>query len=340
MPKVKVKTLIIDDSAFMRLFLADVLQSDGRIKVLGTASNGREGVERAKALKPDVVITDVMMPGYDGLFVVKQLMREMPLPIILLSSLDRADPKIFEALKEGAIDFIDKPSEQDVQDNYNSLISLVLQVGTIDDATRFNSFDKRVNVHPHSFDSLTNYDIITIGASTGGPTALEFFLNNIPENLRIPIVIAQHMPARFIENFATRLSNTSQRNIRIAKDGERIEDGTIYFLPGDVNTRIDVNKCFRFTDVLYEEFNHPSIDCLFESVALVYGNKSIGIILTGMGKDGTVGLDEIKKVGGLTIAQDERTSVIYGMPKSAVDYGAAVYQLSLKDIPPFIVSAL
>jgi len=199
---------------------------------------------------------------------------------------------------------------------------------------------RRANNLSHAFDATLNYEIIAIGASTGGPGALEFVINNTPANLVTPIVIAQHMPERFIKSFASRLAQCTGRNVKVADDGEPVLYHTIYLLPGNSNTRIDHNRCFRFTQDTYQEYNNPSIDCLFDSVASVYGKKAIGVVLTGMGKDGMKGLAEIKMAGGLTIAQDQHSSVVYGMPKAAQESGAACQQLPLAEIPNFIISAL
>lgn len=335
----KIKTLLIDDSGFMRIFLSDLLRADNRIEVLDTAINGLEGVQKAKALKPDVIITDMVMPHYDGLFVVKQLMKEMPVPIILLSSLDRTDPKIFDALNEGAFDFIDKPLEKDVRNGFRPLTNLVCEASA-SPITKSSQRTRRINSLRHTFDPILNYEIITIGASTGGPGAVEFVINNIPENLSTPVIIAQHMPERFINSFVKRLCETTKRNICVAHEGKAILNHTIYLLPGNTNTRIDHHRFFRFTQDTYVQYNNPSVDCLFESIASVYGKKAIGIILTGMGKDGVKGLAEIKAAGGLTISQDQASSVVYGMPKAAAETGAASHQLPLTEIPTFIISAL
>jgi len=201
------------------------------------------------------------------------------------------------------------------------------------------------NSHAHTFTSTTQYDIVVIGASTGGPGAIEQIVNNLPSNLNIPVVIAQHMPARFLETFSARLNENSPLPVKLGSRGEALKGGTVYIASGESNTRIENNlvtgmPMITFTSRKYDEFNYPSVDCLFESVADVYGNRSIAVILTGMGKDGMLGLKKIKSLGGFTIAQDEESSVVYGMPKAAVEYDAVRQIVRLKEIPGFIVSCL
>jgi two-component system chemotaxis response regulator CheB len=342
MGRANIRTLLIDDSGFMRIMLADLLRRDGNIEIVATAANGYEGVEKVKALKPDVVITDMVMPQFDGLYVVQQLMKEMPLPIILLSSLDRTDPKIFDALKEGAFDFIDKPHEREVLQGYASLAAMVREA-SLTDYVNLSHQRTRRNTSVHEFESQLNYDIIAIGASTGGPSAVELIVTNLPSNLAVPVVIAQHMPERFIRSFAARLNEQTGMSVSVACEGEPLLQRHIYLAPGTANMRLELKGSLpsvKYVDDHYKEFNHPSIDCLFESVAAVYGSRAIGAILTGMGRDGAHGLALIQQAGGLTLSQDRDSCVVYGMPRVAFETGAARHQIALSEIPNFIISAL
>jgi two-component system, chemotaxis family, protein-glutamate methylesterase/glutaminase len=342
MEKPKIRTLLIDDSGLIRILLADVLRADENIEVIATASNGLEGVEKVKALRPDVVITDMVMPKYDGLYVVQQLMKETPLPIILMSSVGRTDPKVFDALREGAFDFVEKPHSKKIAKGSESLLRMVHEA-SMTDYLKIRQRTKERNSFDHTFESQLNYDIIAIGASTGGPSAVEMIVNNLPHNLTIPIIIAQHMPQRFIESFAARLANSIGMQVSVAQEGEALSGNHIYLAPGKTNMRIDFsgsNSIIRYVPDHYQEFNHPSINCLFESVASMYGRRAIGVVLTGMGKDGTNGLGKIREAGGLTLSQDESSCAVYGMPRSAFESGAARYQVPLTEISNFIVSAL
>jgi two-component system chemotaxis response regulator CheB len=337
----KIKTLLIEDSGFMRILISDILRKDESIEVVATARNGKDGVEKTIALKPDVVITDMVMPDYDGLYVVRQLMKEMPVPIILLSSLNRANPLIFDALKEGAFDFLDKSLDRGTE--YHAL-TLMIKEASMSDYLRLRNRFKGKNRAIHTFDTKLNSDIIAIGASTGGPGAIEYIINHFPVNLSIPVLIAQHMPERFIETYAVRLAETTGMKVSVIRDGESLLGGHIYLAPGNTNIRLDKSSgpipVVRYTQDRFREYNYPSIDSIFGSIADIYGKRAVAVILTGMGKDGTEGLLKIQRSGGITISQDAASSVVYGMPKAAYESGAARYQIPLNEIPNFIISAL
>jgi two-component system chemotaxis response regulator CheB len=342
----RIRTLLIDDSAFMRKVIGDIIRSDNSLDLVGIANNGREGSAMALELKPDVVITDMIMPEYDGMYVVQSVMEKYPTPIILLSSLEKSDTRIFDALQYGAFEFIDKPVDMDVVrlGNYR-LLELIREASKTDITLLKARQLAKKNSHAHTFTTTTHYDIVVIGASTGGPGAVEQIVNNLPSNLNIPVVIAQHMPARFLETFSARLNENSPLPVKLGSRGETLKSGIVYIASGESNTRIENNlvtglPMITHTSRKYDEFNFPSVDCLFESVADVYGNRCIGVILTGMGKDGMVGLKKIKSLGGFTIAQDEESSVVYGMPKAAVEFDAVRQTVRLKEIPGFIVSCL
>lgn len=340
----RIRTVLIDDSAFMRKLIGEIISADNSLELVGVASNGREGERLALSLQPDVVVTDMVMSEFDGMYVVNSLMNKQPVPIILLSSLEKTDVRIFDALKSGAFEFIDKPTDYrgDQMQNYG-LVDLIKEASRAD-VSQLKARQTGKNNHRHSFESL-NYQIVVIGASTGGPGAVEHIITNLPRNLQVPIVVAQHMPARFIESFASRLNDSNAIPVRLPAKGEQLRPGVVYVAPGDANMRIDRNLAtgqpiITFTQKKYREFNNPSIDCLFESVAATYGRHAIGVILTGMGRDGAVGLKSIRERGGYTIAQDEDSSVVYGMPKVAHEVGAAKQVVNLKEIPGFIVSCL
>ena len=341
----KIRTLLIDDSAFMRKVISDIILSDESIELVGMANNGKQGLQMTDELKPDVIITDMVMPDYDGLYVVTSVMEKNPLPIILLSSLEKTDSRIFDALEHGAFEFIDKPTDLNREKiSEYGLINLIKQASQTDITLLKAKQLSKKNDHVHIFGEAI-YKIIVIGASTGGPSAVEYVLNNLPKNLQLPVIVVQHMPQRFLETFTERLKEQIPLPIKLAHKGESLKGGVVYVAPGESNLRIEQSvvtghPMFTFTDKKYSEFNYPSIDCLFESVAETYKNASIAVILTGMGKDGTMGLQKIKNKGGYTIAQDEDSSVVYGMPKAAYESGAVQQVVSLKQIPGFIVSCL
>ncbi len=324
--------------------ISDALRADASIDVVGTANNGKDGIGKVKKLNPDVVVTDMMMPEYDGLYVVKEVMKQQPTPVILLSSLDKTTPEIFDALNAGAFDFVDKPQTKDSGAFKGALGKLIEQIKAASglDSNILKSKDDRVNHNLHSFESNLQYDIMAVGSSTGGPSAVESLVTKLPANLAIPVVITQHMPERFLVSYAQRLSAIVPLPVRMAKRNQQVEPGVIYVAPGDGNMMIKRGNngapVFAYSKTKYKEFNNPSVDCLFESVGDEYGSKAIGIILTGMGKDGSNGLLNIKKKGGLTIAQDAESCVVNGMPKAAIDIGAVDYVVGLKEIPGFVMS--
>lgn len=342
----RIRTVLIEDSAFMRKVISDIIKTDDSIELIGIARNGQEGSNMALNLNADVVVTDMVMPDFDGLYVVNSLMEKQPLPIILLSSLEKTDSRIFDALQYGAFDFIDKPTDLDEARIRNyGLLKLIKEASRTDISLLKSRQLAKRNVHSHTFTEKLNYEIIVIGASTGGPGAIESIVSNLPQNLKIPVVIAQHMPARFLETFAVRLNDTCPIPVKLARRGETPKGGIVYIAPGEANMKVETNivtgqPMFTFTERKFEEFNNPSIDCLFESVSNTYGKNSIAVILTGMGKDGAVGMGSIFSKGGFTIAQDEESSVVYGMPKVAFDTGVVKQVVPLKQIPGFIVSCL
>lgn len=346
MPAKRIRTVLIDDSAFMRKLISDLLAKDETIELVGMARNGQEGVEMSIGLKADVVVTDIVMPEFDGLYVLDELLNKNPVPVIMLSSLDKSDNRIFEALERGAFSFLDKPTNYSIEGNGNYALSNLIKEAAKSVNRRVVNHDvRKINSHDHVFEEKLPYDIILIGASTGGPGAVETVLTHLPRNLTIPVIVVQHMPQRFLETFTERLNLIISIPVILAKNATEIRSGVIYITSGDQNMYLYRNKLsgemeFGFTDKKFEEYNYPSIDSVFESAALEYGNRCIGIILTGMGKDGARGLLKIKKLGGITIAQDEKSSVVYGMPKAAVDINAANYILSLRQIPGFIISGL
>jgi two-component system, chemotaxis family, protein-glutamate methylesterase/glutaminase len=336
----KIRTLLIEDSGFMRIVLTDLLRKDGSIEVVGTAADGFDGVGKSRLLLPDVIVTDMIMPRYDGLYVVREVMKERPVPIILLSALDRADEKIFIALSEGAFDFVDKPRREELVSGCASLVTMIHEAST----ARCGKPEAPAPRHrTDSIDSSALYDVLAIGASTGGPGAVEAIISSLPDTLSLPVVIAQHMPARFIETFAQRLNQHTGLTVSVASQGEYLLPNHIYLAGGTANLRIERKEgrpVANYVSDSYSEFNCPSIDCVFESIAEHFGSRALCIILTGMGKDGAKGMKKIKDCGGLTIAQDEHSSVVYGMPKAAVDNMAVSHQICLSEISNFVMNAL
>ncbi|WP_258102976.1 chemotaxis-specific protein-glutamate methyltransferase CheB [Marinoscillum sp. MHG1-6] len=340
-----IKILVVDDSAFMRLLLSDLLNNDEELEVVGTASDGQEAVSQVKLLNPDLVLLDIHMGEYDGLYAVEQIMHNSPKPILILSSIGNTNLNpIFDALRLGAVDYINKPKKggSKIREMEKELIQKIKKVASASPRST-KIVEKGINQLTHTFDPKPNYDIIAIGASTGGPSAIEKIVTSLPANLNVPVIIGQHMPQNFIPSFAKRLDGLTKLKVTVGSKGMEVRSGMIVVAPGDGNMIVQKEKgtgIIDFSNKKYREYNHPSINALLNSVAEKYGKRAIGVLLTGMGKDGVNGLKAIKEKGGITIAQDESSSIIYGMPKMAFENGAADVVLNIKEIGGYLVNCL
>lgn len=342
------KIIIADDSGFMRLILNDILSAQPHICVVDTATNGKQAFEKTNLLRPDVVLLDLNMPDYDGIYALENIMAHCPTPVVVISGLSVTDPDaVFRAMQAGAYDFVCKPEgilNTKIRSLSNQIIEKIEAAAQVDIPALKSNF-KTHNAAVHTFDALLDYHVFLIGASTGGTGAIENIVQDLPANFPLPILIVQHMPERFIESFAKRLDLLIDLPVRVAKNGEAILPATIYMMPGNQNTGIkfvqnQIEPVFFENKEVFPEYNNPSVDCLFESAALVYSGKAIAALLTGMGRDGAKGLLNLSKKNALTIAQDQQSSVVFGMPKAAIELNAARHILSLDQISGFVVSAL
>lgn len=342
------KIVIVEDSGLMRLILSDIVNSEPGFNVVGTALDGKEAVEIVVRTKPDVVLMDMNMGEYDGLYGVKHILEKYQVPIIILSAVGNTNLEpVLEALRLGAFDYLNKPvkNKAKVRDIDHKIIEKI-KTAAMANNKHFSSPKTEVkkNSYAHTFDDNLNYQVIVIGSSTGGPTALERVITKLPGNLPIPVLIAQHMPANFVPSFANRLDGLTPLNVVVGRENLKLEPGNIYLAPGDNNMIVKRNMhgetVIGFTKVKYQEFNNPSVNALMLSVDDVYKNKAIGVILTGMGKDGANGLAAIHKSGGYTIGQDKESSVVYGMPREVAERGVIHKALNIHEIAGFIVSCL
>lgn len=342
--KAKLKILIVDDSAFMRLLLSDLISADQTMEVVGTASNGLEAYESVGELKPDVVVLDLNMHEYDGLYAVKAIMKDRPTPILVVSSVGNTDLQpIFEALNHGAVDYMNKPNrnQSKMREVGDELIQKVRSVSRAKPKVIAKKSTPSSTISPAK-GKKEDYEIIAIGASTGGPSAIEQILTGLPRDFSIPIIICQHMPKSFIPSFVERLNSISKIQVVTALKGMTLQAGTVLFCPGHANLILEnKNNTVRvnFTDRTYPEYNHPSINAMMQSVAEVYGHRAVGIILTGMGKDGVEGMQALYNQGAYTIAQNRASSVIYGMPKAAVEAGLIREELDIKEIASYMIKS-
>lgn len=340
----KIKVFIVDDSAFMRAALEKMLREDPSIEIVGSASNGKEAVEKISRLKVDVVTMDVEMPVMDGLHALKEIMRINPVPVIMVSSLTQQGARVtLDALDLGAVDYLAKPGSGisvNILNMKELLIEKVHQAAESKPSVPKFKYILQTTRRTQETSTEQNlrYDkIVVIGASTGGPPAIQQILSSLSQNFPYPIIIAQHMPKAFTATFAQRLNLLCNIRVKEATDGETIQKSIAYICPGDMQTRImprpDNTFYFSICSNDLEKLRYaPCIDVLFNSAVSCFGRRTIGVILTGMGEDGVIGLKNIKLVGGLTIAQDKNSCVVYGMPKAAIEQGAVVKIASIQDI--------
>ncbi len=347
----KIKVLVVDDSALVRKIITDILESDPQIEVVGTANNGKTAIFKTKVLDPDVITMDIEMPIMNGLDALKHIVQTNPKPVIMMSVLTRdgAEPT-FKALEYGAVDFIPKPSSilsLSVEEIGSLLIGKVKSVYK----TKIHLFKKEVTTPEAEQPSGKSPDLnrtvtsrlVAIGTSTGGPSALLHVFKSLPEGFPAPVLVVQHMPEGFTKAFAERLNSNCALSVKEAEDGDEIYPGHGYIAPGHSHIVVERKHTRDVIRVVKGEKvsgHRPSIDVLFDSVAEAYNRESIGVIMTGMGRDGASGILHIRKKGGVTIAQNEETSVVYGMNRVAVEMGAIDAIVPLNDIPKKIIEYL
>jgi two-component system chemotaxis response regulator CheB len=347
-----IRVLIVDDSALMREVLTQILSKDEEIEVVGTAPDPYIAVEKIKRLNPDVLTLDVEMPKMDGLAFLERLMKAHPMPVVMISAWTSSNSeKAIKSLELGAVDFVQKPStnvqlkayeltDEIINKVKNAAKCLVknekhsLRVYGISDITK-NKIDEISKLYKNENKLQIKSDkIILIGASTGGTGALETIISKLPSNMP-GIVIVQHMPEHFTKAFADRLNNLYDLKIKEAEDGDHVSQGCVYVAPGGKQCYLKSSISgfsIQVTDDPPVNRLKPSVDALFLSAAKNPCRKIIGVILTGIGKDGAEGLLALKKAGSYNIAQDEASCIVFGMPKEAIELGAADEVVSLNNI--------
>ena len=347
--KKKIRVLVVDDSAFMRRLLRDILESDPEIEVCCEARDGIEAIEKVKTEDPDVVTLDIEMPRMNGLDALRYIMKKYPRPVIMVSALTQegADATI-KALEYGAVDFIPKSSSTfavNLREMKEEIIKKVKEVAKI--PPRFLHLKRRRVLREQMQKVRKKGEIarraVAIAASTGGPQSLLQVFEKLPGELDAAILLVQHMPPGFTKSFAMRLDRISQLNVKEAEDGETVYENWAYVAPGDYHMEV-VSRLGKPVIKLYKGPKihgvRPAADPMMKSVAKLFGRKTVGVVMTGMGRDGAEGLAEIKRRGGITIAQDKETSIIFGMPKAAIELGVVDYVVPLDKIADTIVRAL
>lgn len=339
MPELRV--FIVDDSAFMRRLITSLLEEDANIKVIGYAREGKEALEKIRRLKPDVVTLDVEMPGMDGLTTLEELMDTNPLPVVMLSSTTTAGAKTtIRALELGAVDFVPKPEKREdlmlLGGELAEKVKLAAGVSTESIKMQKELCDGKkpcpqlspptASYPPRTTVGLKKQiELVAIGTSTGGPAALTEIFKNLPRDLPAGVVIAQHMPPGFTSSLASRLNDLGNLPVKEVQDGELLTKGRAFLAPAGFQTEVERKggevRLRVFEKPPFPTLYKPSVDVLFLSVAQVYGSSALGVIMTGMGSDGASGLRAIKKAAGYVLAQDEASSIVYGMPKAAIEAG-------------------
>jgi two-component system chemotaxis response regulator CheB len=348
MPKTRV--LIVEDSPTVRRRLADILASDPDIELVGEAEDGKSAIEICQQCRPDVITMDMMLPIMSGFSATEYIMAHCPTPILVVSaSINRGELfKIYDALAAGAVDVLDKPTGTEAEGvwerRFLSTVKLVARIRVITHPRARLAGLRRPapDVPPPSTDPhrpARKYDLVAIGASTGGPAAIVQVLRGLPAEFQLPILLVLHITEPFGAAFADWLDGQTDRRVAYPKDGAPLASaiGRVVMAPGGQHLVVRDGRLHLTAD-LERNSCRPSVDVLFESVASECGASAAACLLTGMGKDGALGLLKIRAAGGLTIAQDETTSVIYGMPREAAKLGAATHVLRLPDIGPRIAA--
>lgn len=330
-----IKVLVVDDSAFMRKVVRDLLTKEKQISVVGEADNGFNGIKQTLALKPDVVVMDLQMPFMDGLKALQKIMEEQPTPVIILSAFVEQDSETAVAcLEAGAIDLVQKPGGPvtlDLDNIKEELIKKVLEAAKAK-VKKINCEVQKPCFLKKDFGKLpAAKKVVVVASSTGGPSALEQLFSQLPPTPGAGFIIIQHMPMFFTSSFALRLNNHSGICIKEAEQGEIVKENIGLVAPGGKHLEIK-NKTVFLTDSAPENGVKPSANVTLKSAAKEYGEKVIGVILTGMGEDGLEGMRAVKKAGGKVIAQDKETSVVYGMPMEVAKAGLADFILPLEKI--------
>ncbi len=346
-----IRVLIADDSAVMRTALSRLLDASPQIRVCGTARNGQEVIEKTKLLQPDVITLDVEMPVLNGVEALKRIMSECPCPVIMVSSATRKGAEVtLEALSAGAFDYLSKDNFHPGLEAFQMGAALIQKIEAAAHSRLARERAALQSPLPASLLHVAVPDksrvvprIVVLGTSTGGPRALQELLPELPGDLPVSMIVVQHMPPGFTAPFAKRLDGLSRIRVREAQHGEAISPGTVYIAPAGQHTTV-VRESSRIlvnlSDTPEGTPHKPSVDVAMLSVAEVFGSCSLGIILTGMGCDGLQGMTAIHQAGGLTIGQDEATSVVYGMPRACAEHGILDRVVPLQHVPGHILQAI
>ncbi len=335
-----IKVLVVDDSPFIRLALKKLLSSEQDIEVVGEASNGKEAIELVRTLKPDVITLDINMPIMDGLTALGEIKKVCPgCKVIMISALTKEGAEeTMEALRRGAFDFITKPT--DYQELFNFKDEIIEKIKAAY-KTKLRSFEAVPTkpTRPETRAEFTLPPAIAIGISTGGPQTLSVVLPRIPETFPSPILIAIHMPDTFTETFARHLDSICQLKVKEAEEGEVIRGGHVYISRGRIHMVIKGTPARAVVNYVKDDsyIYKPSADLLLSSTAQVYRRNTVGVVMTGMGNDGSKGIVEVKRAGGITVAEDPKSAILWAMPENAIKTGCVDYVVRKEELPDLLV---
>jgi len=362
----KIRVVVIDDSAFMRKSLSLMLESDEEIEVIAAAKDGEEGYKLVKALNPDLVTLDIEMPKMDGLTALQLIMKDSPTPVIMVSSLTTEGAEsTLKALEYGAVDFIPKELSYinvniiKIKDELIRKVKEIVRQSALND--RIKRLISRENGRLKICGSLDQskgkktsyisgrlpkigYKAMCLGISTGGPMSLQKVIPHLDKKINCPVFIVQHMPPKFTKSLADRLNGMSSMEVREAENNEQAKNGVIYIAPGGFHMSLKQNEKesspnINISEEPFDTLHRPSVDVMINSVVDVYGKYTLGVIMTGMGKDGLEGIKKLKSLGGYCLAQNEESCIVYGMPRSVVEAGLADVVAPLENIAETINKA-
>jgi two-component system chemotaxis response regulator CheB len=333
----RIKVLIVDDSLVAREMLAQILGTDSEIEVVGMARDGQEAIDAVQQLDPDLITMDIHMPKMDGLQAIEQIMAYNPTPILVVSSSVHGEGigRAFDALNKGALEVLKKPEPRDwaelesIGSEVIRKVKVLARVRVITHITGRRERPRQIRPGPEL--KPGSRSIVAIGSSTGGPTALLSILGRLPADFPVPVVVAQHIAEGFVPGLVSWLDSACSLTIQVAADGRDASGGYAYLAPTGTNLVME-GMVMHLQEPLGNQLYIPSADTLFESVCASHGRGSVGVILTGMGADGARGLKCMREAGAATIAQDEETSTVFGMPRAAVEHGAALSVMPIDEI--------
>jgi len=330
MNKGKIKVHVVEDSLVVQQLLVNILESDPDIKVVGVSESAEHALECIQTQKPDLITVDIQLPKMNGLALTQEIMSRDPIPIVVVSgTTEHKDvAKAFDLIEAGALAAIEKPvgfghsDYQRLAQHFISTVKTMSEVKLVKRRTPLTHKKIKDNQAAASTQYKSQYEVVVIGASTGGPSVIQIILNDLPNNFPLPIVIAQHIAPGFLDGLVQWLAKTTGKNVEVAHERDKLKPGTVYLCPEGRQTGFASRNTFKITPGDHPSNLAPSVSYLFQSTSEVFGKKAVAVLLTGMGQDGASEMRLIKDAGGMTIAQDKESCVVHGMPGEAIKLGA------------------